>query len=276
MYSLMYTHQTIVLSKKLIFRCLKQVINTFSDTDNDIIIMGGDMNCILFKSIDQKGSVDKVDKSVYTLKHLINLLQLSDVWREQHPSKMQFTWRRKVSQIYRRLDFWLVSRGVVNCGLIASSDIRPSILTGHQAISIKIDLRVEKRGPGLWKFNANYLKDEVYINGIKHIIRNTATNTLNPSDKWELIEIKIKEYSITHGKSINKNKIYKKEKIVKVIKQLHVNLINDYKENDEIELEIKEKQLENIYHLEARGAQIRSRVRWTEQGERNNKYFPWS
>ena len=34
-----------------------------------------------------------------------------------------------------------------------------------------------------------------------------------------------------------------------------------------------EENLENLYFVKARRAQIRSRVQWVEQGEKNTKYF---
>ena len=41
----------------------------------------------------------------------------------------------------------------------------------------------------------------------------------------------------------------------------------------ENEIDIIESELENLYASEAKGAQVRSRVKWIEEGEKNTKFF---
>ena len=89
-----------------------------------------------------------------------------------------------------------------------------------------------------------------------------------------MLKIKIRECTQKYcrNKTINRkdNKVALEEKLCSLEKQIDVNEHN-------IELEnsytcVKEK-LENVYKLEAKGAGIRARVKWMEEGEKNTKYF---
>ena len=145
---------------------------------------------------------------------------LKDAWRNKNPHKTQFTWRRKCSKIYRRLDYWLISQNLIDQDDITSCDIRPAILTDHQAISLKFG-RVEiKRGPGYWKLNNSLLDNTDYQRSIINIIKQTQANEtdLSPELLWELIKVNIKEVSIYYGKKINKEKNSIKENLQKHIK----------------------------------------------------------
>ena len=60
------------------------------------------------------------------------------------------------------------------------------------------------------------------------------------------------------------------ETLCSIEKKINVNEQNIKLENDYAS--VKEK-LEHVYKIEAKGAGIRSRVRWMEEGEKNTKYF---
>ena len=208
----------------------------------------------------------------------MNKLNLKDAWRSKNPTKIQFTWCTKYNQIYRRLDFWLVSKKLLDLDDVISCDIRPAIRTDHRAISIKTGFDEAKRGPGYWKFNNELLTNIDYQNYIKKIIKKTKTNEINlsPNLLWELIKVKVKDASIYYGNKINKEKNRKKEKLQKQIKQLNdalINNVSNFNENIEAEIQEKTKIIEKIYDSETKGAYIRSRKKWIEEGERNTKYL---
>ena len=90
---------------------------TFCDSYSEIhIVMGGDMNCIQNITIDQKGSKNKRDNSVYTVKGFMNIFKLIDCWRVINKDKTQFTWRRKSTNLFKRLDYWFVSKSLCDAG----------------------------------------------------------------------------------------------------------------------------------------------------------------
>ena len=74
--------------------------------------------------------------------------------------------------------------------------------------------------------------------------------------------------------SSNLNKFSKKQVIKNLEKQLEV-LKNKYSENNKNDKIIKtiEESIRNYYKKEADAAKIRSRVKWTEEGEKSTRYF---
>ncbi len=94
---------------------------------------------------------------------------------------------------------------------------------------------------------------------------------------WDLCKIRIKEESIKWSKTKYINLHTQKKQLendIEKIEQL-MSTTNDKKylealRNDKELLCIKQNE---IFSLEAEGAQVRSKSKWVEQGERNTKYF---
>ena len=109
-------------------------------------------------------------------------------------------------------------------------------------------------------------------------IRQTITDTCNQNfdshgGLWDVIKFKIKDLSIRHGKKQKKEKSFVKEFLLKRIENIKKtpDFINDQTlRTDLFEAEAK---LSDIILEETRGAITRSRIQWTEQGERSTKYF---
>ena len=93
-------------------------------------------------------------------------------------------------------------------------------------------------------------------------------------EKWELLKIKVKEYTqrFCRKKSVTEKNIRSilEERLRSLEIKIDVNVHNAELENDYSKVKTK---LEKIYQAEAKGAGIRARVKWIEQGERSTKYF---
>ena len=91
---------------------------------------------------------------------------------------------------------------------------------------------------------------------IKNTVREKTINVCKSESQKRKSEIKVLEQKL---KSLNVRKD---------------NLCGDL-ENNVLNQKIYEieENLENLYFVKARGAEIRSRVQWIEQGEKNTKYF---
>jgi exonuclease III len=89
---------------------LKKEITPLKDTN---LILGGDWNIVLDPDVDKKGGNElekhKHNKYRKSLLELIEEFDLNDCWRQHHPNKRQYTWRRKNPRIFCRLDMWIIS-----------------------------------------------------------------------------------------------------------------------------------------------------------------------
>ena len=254
------------------FRKLMSEISKYY-TDDCELILGGDWNCVLDMHKDVQGIENKYYKKPVNLKRLITKYDLCDIWRQMHSDINQYTWRNISLKRASRLDFWLVTKQVKR--QIFSADIRPAIRTDHNAISIKLSLKQNERGPGYWKINTEILKDITYREKVLEIIHSLSeSNFSSPQIKWEMFKIRIREFSqkFCKQKSLDRknDKLTLDKKLCKLEKEINVNIPN--KKLEEEYSDTKER-LEKIYKHESRGAGIRARIRWMEEGEKSTKYF---
>ena len=102
---------------------------------------------------------------------------MSDIFRETHPDTKRFSWRKPNPRQQARLDFFLISNNLTSN--ICKSIIEPSYRSDHSIIILSICFNDFKHGKGLWKFNNSLLYDEVYLNTIKSVIKNTKLQQKN-------------------------------------------------------------------------------------------------
>lgn len=89
---------------------LKNIASLIADKSEGIILIGGDFNCILSRTLDRLPTVTgPVSKKSKTLRAMMDELGLVDVWRHLHPRDKEFTFKSQVHGSYSRLDRFLIS-----------------------------------------------------------------------------------------------------------------------------------------------------------------------
>ena len=253
---------------KLDYELTKQ----YDDSKDCELILGGDWNCVLDMSKDVQGTKTQYYKKYTNLKKLIKKYSLFDIWRKMHPNNKQFTWRNRYLKRASRLDFWLITKNIKS--KTSHTDIRPAIRADHNAISLKVCTVKNKKGPGYWKMNTTILKDNDYQNKIIDIVQSFSKKSLSPLIKWELFKVNVREFTQKYcrKKALEKKnlKLSLETELSELEKQIDVNVHDEQVHKDYID--VKEK-LEKMYKHESRGAGIRARMRWMEEGERSTKYF---
>ena len=246
-----------------------------------MLIIGGDLNDTL-SSMDKILFLNKVKSPVFGLKQLIKPFKLLDIWRIKHPNLKQFTWKRKHNnREASRIDLFLIQPEINP--LISSCDIRPAFIryTDHLAISIKLSSNSNDRGPGTFKLNNGiFLENTDYQNLIENLITRFKNNINQYKDigcAWDVFKNTVREKTINVCKSESQKRKSEIKVLEQKLKSLNVrkdNLCGDLENNvvKQKNYEIEEN-LENLFFVKARGAEIRSRVQWIEQGEKNTKYF---
>ena len=198
-----------------------------------------------------------------------------------NPDSFRFTWRRKTPEVQCRRDCFLVNQSTF-CNTF-EADIIPGYKTDHSMITLQISLHSNKRGRGFWKLNTSLLKDIEYVNRIKLIINRTKEEyandeTVDPSLLWEMVKMKVREESIKFGAHKKKKIEEKQEEIEQSIAFLEKNLARVFtddavKQKMWSELETKKRELETIIERQIKGAILRTKSRWYNEGERSTKYF---
>ena len=87
-------------------------ISTYlTNFDCGILIWGGDFNLVFNSNLDKIGRLPRTNfnarSEVLNICHKFNLV---DVWRERNPLYKKFSWNSSIDFIQCRLDFFLVSR----------------------------------------------------------------------------------------------------------------------------------------------------------------------
>ena len=252
-----------------------ELINDIENLPNDNRIIGGDFNLVLDKYMDKSGGrMVTHENSTEVLLAWMDETDLMDIWRHQHPLDKRYTWLKRNPQLIQcRLDFFLVSFGLAN--ITEKSVISPGFKTDHSLIKIYIALVNQKRGPGFWKLNCSLLKELDYVKIIKQTIHHTIEEhqTDNSLLKWEMIKMNIRTETIRYA---SKKKRYRDE-IMKILKRKIEALSSKFVETQNIDtlniLEDTKLELENRVQEFTKGAIIRSRVQWFEEGEKPTKYF---
>ena len=218
-----------------------------SSLDPTNLICGGDINCVLNPELDKKGGrLDTAGRSAKVVKKLCSRLEICDAYRLANPTTQQFTWRNLTKNVACRLDFWLIHKTLV--GKIDKCDIRPAILTDHQAIFLKLKFHNYARGPGTFKLNVDLLRDKEYFENICNLIQQESNkNTTSNRDKLDLCIIKVAEFSKQYGAKKARESREQIERLEKKVSFLQ-NEIDKNPTNDNI-LSYKQAQsrLEDLY-----------------------------
>ena len=146
--------------------------------------------------------------------------------------------------------------------------------TDHKAVKFLAKMKVPKKGPGYWKLNCNLLESDIFYGKMKEHIQKISED-LNASSenkfmKWETLKRMIKEFCINY--SVKRAKAKRDE--LRDLEREQQHLDKDNLTPEELaRKEIVNIQINSIYDEKLKGAQIRSKAKYIEEGEKSNKYF---
>ena len=254
---------------------LKQFCIDKDFESKDRLIIGGDFNCVLNPKVDKKGGNVKVKENVVkNIKEIIDTFDLIDIWRYLNPDVHRYTWRQNNPLIQCRLDYFLMSDSLIE--YVKDCDIGPGLRTDHSSIKIDFQLQREfKRGPGHWKFNNSLLEDQNFVLELTNNLNGwVKDNSVSDNQvKWEWIKFKIREFSIRFAKNKSKSKKDKLTSLNEKLNQLENNLAVTPSEDLLQQINNVKNCIENLDAKIVDGMIVRSRIQWSEKGEKSNKYF---
>ena len=260
--------------KCIFFNDLQKLVETaVTECECNNIVLVGDCNAVLNNQYDIISGLPHAKMVVDSFNSFVNRMDLVDIWRLKNPKAKAFTWScRNPSFTARRLDYILLSSNIAtSCKEIGIKNIG---FTDHKGVHLIMNSVAFKRGPSVFKFNTQFLKDLDFINEIKAEIKRIEALDLNPHLKWEYVKIQIKTLGMIYGRKKAMERRGKKRQLIDQIDEIEARLIN---EHDNINIQNRYYQLKQqleIYTLfEAEGARIRSGIKWSEEGEKCTKFF---
>ena len=258
-------------ARDLFFNRISDVVDPSFPT-----VLCGDFNTVFDRALDRFGSSadDTSRESTPALARLFDSCCVVDIWRYLHPASSSFTWNRWDGQFASRID--LIGCPYSWVSSVSSCDIVPFSLSDHCALLFCFSIPdVIPPGPGLWKLNISILQDAEYVQLISDFWltwRRSQNNFPSLSDWWELGKHKIKDLTITYcTKKANERRAERAllSRLAEHLKaQVDLGRLSCLGPYQSTLAELSRFDLEA-----ARGAQIRSRIKWVEEGERSSAYF---
>jgi len=239
-------------------------------------ILAGDFNIVFDRAIDRFRSdpADSSRESSSSLRCLFEACCVIDVWRYLHPSTLGFTWTRWDGTRASRID--IIGVPYVWVSSVSCCDILPCPFSDHCAVLLTVSIPdVVPPGPGLWKLNTSILEDEDYVKSISEFWiawRSSILRFPSLAKWWEEGKTRIKgitiRYCCARSSAQNRNR------------DLLVGLIDHLK----TKIDSRSTSCLGPYHSalaelatldsnSAKGAQVRSRARWIDEGESSSAYF---
>jgi len=256
---------------------------------HDNVVLVGDWNLILntkldlvnYKNINNPKSREKVSG-------LIADLNLIDIWREEHPDLLRYTWRRGNPFQQARLDFFLLSENLISD--VVSSDIENAYRSDHSLISLKFQFNKFIPRRTFWKFNSSLLKDPEYVKKVKESITKVkiqyAATPYNPDNIdsipleeleliindqlfFETLLLEIRAITLSYGAHKKKMEKCKEKELLDLIQRLETSVTD----KNIHKLEEANQELQKLRAKNVEGILTRSRAKWVGEGERTSKYF---
>jgi exonuclease III len=262
---------------------LNEMMEEITKINTNNIIITGDFNLVLDLNKDKFGgrkqTNEKCRKSL--LEHMENY-NLSDIWRIHHPHERKYTWISNTTpKIMCRLDFQLISDNLQ--GHYVNSDIVPGYRSDHSCTTLTIEIHDNIRGRGFWKFNNLLTQEEDLYNEIDQTVKETTEENKGsePTLLWDTIKCKIRGKCIIKAIELKRKKNERLEKLGNKL-QHNEELLQNLIASQSLEEEIKEQEnevnkiktdIDRIIADTTRGAALRSKSLWHEEGNKSSKLF---
>lgn len=251
------------------------VANMIDACENRNVIWAGDFNLVLDILKDRYNSNYNNHKAASTLSAYMHETDLVDVWRALNPQKATYTFFRRQPLAMSRIDFFLISSSLMPS--VVEAQIVATPITDHSLVTLRLTNIDCPRGAGLWKLNTSHLSNIEFLKQLNNVVQKDIKTSCNvePMQRWEFVKNGIINYCKTKSSEI----AYERKAKVNKLYQTLGNIKQQMDANPQVYDNIKEQyheaasQLQDHLEYKARGALLRSKTLWYDQGERSSKYY---
>ena len=235
--------------------------------------LGGDFNLSRVDADRIGGSPKHRKRSNIELNRILEEFELMDVFRAFHKGPA-YTW--KANKIARRLDYFFAPISWKS-NIKSIEIVRTCGLSDHDIVLMNVESdSFFPRGPGTWKLNNLILEEEQYITYMRKCIKEQLEHTQNQTDPHQRYE-QLKCMVAANTKKYCKARAQRNRDNEKRLKQDLQLAIHNYSVHlsDENVAKLKEieQELLQITLTRDKGARLRSRLNWLQQGEKPNSFF---
>ena len=186
-------------------------------------VFGGDFNCVQDASIDQSPSkLAFTSKKTARLKELCVDLGLFDIWRIINPTARDFTFYSHPHRSFSRIDYFLVSREVIDRVKACSIGIRT--LSDHNPVSITISPPYLDPSTRHWRLNSVLLSSPPFLEFLgkqwEIFMATNDTPDVNPSLLWETAKAYMRGSIISYTAAQKRDTIRKQLDLERSIQDL--------------------------------------------------------
>ena len=262
------------VEKRQLFYDLTNLVSNWNNLYDNVCVCG-DFNTVLDNNLDIVSGEKHSPNVVLAFNDFFNICNLIDSFRIFNDNNKEYTWSKSIPFIARRLDYILLSENLFEKATEANIHSVP--FSDHRGCLLVIKTSSIEKGPGTWKFNNSLLKDIIFVEKMNDLIDRYCVKLTDDGDRqieWELLKLEIKQYTMNYSKLIAINK---RDKIKSLYTELDSieSLLSKDPQNDRLikKRDLLKINLEVIQSEKTTAAQVRSRVRYIEEGEKNTKYF---
>ena len=237
--------------------------------ENKIIL--GDFNLTLDVNLDRLNTYHNNSNSQLVLEQMIQDFNLEDVWRCRNENVRSYTWFKtsdKNEPKASRIDFALTDRGLD----VENVTFFPVSFTDHHAVFLSIKtIKGQERGSGYWKFNNLLLQDPEFLLFMNSKLENTLKDLTCPTAYW----IELKKNIAAWCKKYSREKKQMENLAISQLLEIIAEYQQDFPLNEK-QYDIYEKSMIDLEELQLnyiQGVMFRTKAKWTEEGEKNTKYF---
>ena len=239
-------------------------------------VLAGDFNAVFDRARDRRGPdpASLSGDSSPTLNHLFEASCVIDIWRYLHPTTPGFTWTRWNGSLASRIDLFGVPFAWVPS--VSSCSVYVCPFSDHRGLCLSLSVPdAVPPGPGYWKLNTSILDDPDY----RQLVRDewSAWRLAIPrfpslAKWWDRGKSKIKGLTIRFCANKARTTSSSRDALVRLVQHLQAKVdagitscIDPWRSACS--------ELARLDSHAARGAQVRARVRWVEEGESSSQYF---